>query len=107
MSDASILIGMTIGLIAITAACLYLPLGFLTAAAHFVIARLRHGDRKAVTMDADVWPQDWPHDRPDHPLSPEEAHQILSSPQHYDCGPECARKSAALDTVTDEGVQPR
>jgi hypothetical protein len=107
MSPTSILIGMTVVLIAVTAACLYLPLGCLTTAAHFVIARLHHGNRKAVIMDADVWPQDWPHARPDHPLSPEEAHQIPSSPQHYDCGTECARKSAALDTVTDEGVQPR
>ncbi|WP_067899953.1 hypothetical protein [Nocardia vaccinii] len=103
MSDTSILIGMTVALIAVTAAYRYLPLGCWSTATSFVANHLHHADTKSTPVHAEARPPCWPHDRLDHRLSLDEAHEILSSRQHYDCGIECPRKSAALAVVASTG----
>ena len=46
-------------------------------------------------MDTTLWPADWPHDAPDSPMSPEEAHLTLE--RHVMCnGGTCPRKAAAF-----------
>lgn len=48
----------------------------------------------------EMWAQDWPHDKPDHPLSLPEAHQAMQ--QHRACLREhCARKQAAWERLVE------
>jgi hypothetical protein len=82
------LIGGAVVLVAFTVLCVYAP---------WPLTVFR---REKTSMNTEVWPQGWPHEAPDKPLSPEQAHQILHSPEHYDCRTDtCARKAAAFDVI--------
>lgn len=49
-----------------------------------------------------MWAQDWPHEKPDRPLSVTMAHQAMQ--RHCSCRREdCGRKQAAWETLVDAG----
>lgn len=56
----------------------------------------------AVEMRSSIWAPNWPHEKPDSPFTTAAAHAAWQT--HQDCGPECARKQAALDTLGAAGV---
>lgn len=58
-------------------------------------------------IDAITWLDGWPHEVPDRPMSPLEAHQTMQ--RHRSCGTKgCARKAAAFDVLVGTGaIRPR
>ncbi len=51
---------------------------------------------------AGMWPDGWPHEAPDHPLSVHEAHRAMQ--RHRNCLiDECPRKRAAWRTLIEAG----
>lgn len=49
-------------------------------------------------MDLSLWPERWPHEAPDHPVSVTEAHTIMQ--RHRGClREECRRKMAAWNAL--------
>jgi hypothetical protein len=76
-------------------------IGMAAAAVAIVIWQLRALDQDPI-MDTSLWPNGWPHEPPDHPLSVPEAHQTMQ--QHRDCLREdCLRKNAAYNTLVAAG----
>ncbi|MBF6394480.1 hypothetical protein IU438_01605 [Nocardia cyriacigeorgica] len=58
--------------------------------------------RTAPVWDTDVWVPNWPHEEPDELLTIEAAQYIMQA--HRECSrTECARKSAAWDTLVAAG----
>ncbi|BCK56751.1 hypothetical protein NWFMUON74_45230 [Nocardia wallacei] len=56
----------------------------------------------ARAADAGLWPNGWPHETPDHPLSVHEAQKIMQ--RHRGCSTdECPRKAAAWQTLVEAG----
>ncbi|KZM68410.1 hypothetical protein AWN90_11045 [Nocardia terpenica] len=52
----------------------------------------------ARAADAGLWPNGWPHEAPDHPLSVTEAHKTMQ--RHRGCRADgCPRKAAAWRTL--------
>ncbi|MGW0250803.1 hypothetical protein ACWDYH_29635 [Nocardia goodfellowii] len=52
--------------------------------------------------DAGLWPEGWPHEEPDRPLSVLEAHATMQ--RHRECrADDCPRKAAARRTLIDAG----
>ncbi|MCM6772759.1 hypothetical protein NDR87_06145 [Nocardia sp. CDC159] len=65
-----------------------------------IAARVRAED--ADIAYAALFPNGWPHEAPDHPLSVPEAHQTMQ--RHRECRTdECPRKAAAWTTLVDSG----
>lgn len=56
----------------------------------------------AAELRSSIWAPGWPHEKPDTPFTTAGAHAAWQT--HKDCGLECARKQAALDTLVTAGV---
>jgi hypothetical protein len=53
-------------------------------------------------VQQEIWPQGWPHEAPETPLTVAHVEQVMRS--HSACRPdECARKAAAIRTMTRAG----
>ncbi|WP_280371212.1 hypothetical protein [Nocardia wallacei] len=53
-------------------------------------------------MDVSVWPQGWPHEAPDEPMTITEAHWTMQRHRSCDRG-ECPRKSMAYQLLVEAG----
>ncbi|MEU2035565.1 hypothetical protein [Nocardia amamiensis] len=64
--------------------------------------RRRAQAEDARSADTGLWPQGWPHEAPDHPLSVPEAHATMQ--RHRECRvQDCPRKAAARQTLIEAG----
>ncbi|MBF6296452.1 hypothetical protein IU459_02720 [Nocardia amamiensis] len=64
--------------------------------------RQRIQAKDAQPADTRLWPQGWPHEAPDHPLSVPEAHATMQ--RHRGCRvQDCPRKTAARQTLIAAG----
>lgn len=53
-------------------------------------------------IDPTLWPDNWPHDVPDHPMTVTEAHYAMQRHRGCDRG-ECPRKSIAYHILVEAG----